>query len=311
LWLYYRLFHRKAIAMSSFSSSREVRMRNLSIHTKLVVLFGYPLGHTLSPAMHNRLFEKLDLDYLYLPVEVSAEDLATVFAGLRRMNLAGCNVTIPHKIAIMDLLDGLDPLAKAIGAVNTICIEDGRSIGYNTDGAGFVKFLETTLDTTIANKKLFILGCGGASRGISMTMASLGAAKIYLCNRTASKAETLAEEINTRIKPCTEVIPQTTGEMEKALAECDILVNATSVGMQPHSDGIPMEADLLRPDLAVADLVYTPLMTPLLTAARKRGCPIVTGDGMLVHQGALGFKMWTGVEPIVEEMFAAMAALRK
>jgi shikimate dehydrogenase len=279
LWLYYRLFHRKAIAMSSFSSSREVRMRNLSIHTKLVVLFGYPLGHTLSPAMHNRLFEKLDLDYLYLPVEVSAEDLATVFAGLRRMNLAGCNVTIHHKIAIMDLLDGLDPLAKAIGAVNTICIEDGRSIGYNTDGAGFVKFLETTLDTTIANKKLFILGCGGASRGISMTMASLGAAKIYLCNRTASKAETLAEEINTRIKP--------------------------------HSDGIPMEADLLRPDLAVADLVYTPLMTPLLTAARKRGCPIVTGDGMLVHQGALGFKMWTGVEPIVEEMFAAMAALRK
>jgi shikimate dehydrogenase len=261
--------------------------------------------------MHNRLFEKLDLDYLYLPVEVSAGDLATVFAGLRKMNVVGCNVTIPHKIAVMDLLDGLDPLAEAIGAVNTICVEGGRSIGYNTDGEGFIKHLEATLDTTIENKKLFIIGSGGASRGISMTMASRGAAKIFLCNRTAPKAETLTTEINTRIRPCAEAIPQGTHEMGKALAECDILVNATSVGMLPHNDGMPIDADLLRPDLAVADLVYTPLMTRLLTAARKRGCPIVTGDGMLVHQGALGFKMWTGVEPIVEEMFAAMTAFRR
>jgi shikimate dehydrogenase len=227
------------------------------------------------------------------------------------MNVVGYNVTIPHKLAIIALLDRLDPLAEVIGAVNTICIEDGCSVGYNTDGEGFIKHLEATLDTTIANKKLFILGSGGASRGISMTMASRGAAKIYLSNRTASKAEALAEEINTRIKPCAEVIPQTSGEMEKALAECDILVNATSVGMQPHNDGMPVDADLLRPDLAVADLVYSPLMTRLLAAAQKRGCPVVTGDGMLVHQGALGFKMWTGVDPIVEEMFAAMAAFRK
>jgi shikimate dehydrogenase len=286
-------------------------MRNYTVHTKLVVLLGSPLGHTLSPAMHNRLFEKLGLDYLYLPVEVSADFLSTVFAGLRRMNVVGYNVTIPHKLAIIDLLDRLDPLADLIGAVNTICIEDGCSVGYNTDGEGFIKHLETTLATTIENKKLFILGSGGASRGVSMTMASSGAAKIFLCNRTASKAEALATEINAKIRPCAEVIPQTSGEVEKALAECDILVNATSVGMQPHDDGLPIDVDLLRPDLAVADLVYSPLMTRLLTAARKRGCPVVTGDGMLVHQGALGFKMWTGVEPVIDEMFAAMAAFHQ
>jgi shikimate dehydrogenase len=287
-----------------FDGFREVGMRNFSTHTKLVVIFGKPLAHTLSPAMHNRLFEKLGLDYLYLPVEVSPEDLGTVFAGLRKMNVVGFNVTIPHKLAIIDLLDRLDPLAEVIGAVNTICIETGRSVGYNTDGEGFIKSLETTLDTTIENKRIFILGGGGASRGISMTMASRGAAKIYLCNRTASKAETLAGEINARIRPCTEAIPQTTAEMRKALAECHILINATSVGMQPDTDAMPIEAGLLHPGLAVADLVYTPLMTRLLATAEKAGCAIVKGHGMLVHQGALGFKLWTGVEPLVEEMFA-------
>jgi shikimate dehydrogenase len=289
-----------------FDGFREVGMRNFSIHTKLVVLFGNPLGHTLSPAMHNRLFERLGLDYLYLPVEVSAEDLGTVFAGLRKMNLAGCNVTIPHKLAIIDLLDRLDPLAEVIGAVNTICIEAGRSVGYNTDGEGFIKYLENTLDTSILNKRLLILGSGGASRGISMTLASRGAAKIYLCNRTASAAEALATEINARIRPCAEVIPHSSGEMEKALAECDILVNATSVGMQPNSDAMPIDERLLRPDLAVADLVYTPLMTRLLSTAQKAGCTIVKGHGMLVYQGALGFKLWTGVEPLVKEMFVVL-----
>jgi len=281
-------------------------MRNYSVHTKLVVLFGNPLGHTLSPAMHNRLFEKLDLDYLYLPVEVSADDLPIVFAGLRKMNLVGCNVTIPHKIAIMDLLDDLDPLAKVIGAVNTIRIQDGRSVGYNTDGEGFVKYLESTLNTSIEKKKIFIIGCGGAGRGISMTMASRGAAKIYLCNRTASKAVALADEINANIEPCAEAISQAPAEMEKALAACDILVNATSLGMHPQEDGIPINAGLLRGELSVADLVYKPLMTRLLTAAQQLGCPIVKGHGMLVHQGALGFKLWTGVDPIIEEMFLAM-----
>jgi shikimate dehydrogenase len=283
-------------------------MRNLSIHTKLVVLFGTPLGHTLSPAMHNQLFEKLNLDYLYLPVEVSTGDLKTVYAGLRKMNVVGFNVTIPHKLTIIDLLDRLDPLAEVIGAVNTICIREGRSIGYNTDGEGFIKYLEATLDATIENKRIFILGSGGASRGISMTMASRGAAKIYLCNRTTSKAEALATEINARIRPCAEAIPQATGEMHKALAECDILINATSVGMQPHDDDMPIEADLLRPDLVVADLVYTPLMTRLLSTAEKAGCAIVKGHGMLVHQGALGFKLWTGVEPLIDAMFSVFDA---
>jgi shikimate dehydrogenase len=281
-------------------------MRDYSIHTKMVILLGNPLGHTRSPAMHNRLFEKLALDFLYLPVEVSSDDLATVFSGLRKMKVAGFNVTIPHKIAIIDLLDALDPLAEVIGAVNTICIEEGRSVGYNTDGEGFIKYLESTLDTTINAKRFFILGCGGAGRGIAMTLASRGAARVFLCNRTTSKAEILADEINAKIRPCVETVPHSFAEMRKALAESEVLINATSLGMHPNEARLPIEPDLLRRELAVADLVYNPLMTRLLSTARQLGCPIVKGHGMLVHQGALGFKLWTGVDPIIEEMFQAL-----
>ena len=281
-------------------------MRYPSTQTKLVVLLGTPLGHTLSPVMHNRLFEKLNLDYLYLPVEVSAENLDTVFSGLIRMNVAGLNVTIPHKIRIIDLLDEIDPLAEVIGAVNTICIRDGRPCGYNTDGEGFLTHMEKTLSAPIKNKNIFMLGSGGAARGIAMTMAFRGVSKMFLCNRTAAKATVLAEEINTKIGPCAEAIPATPIEMKQALASCDVLVNTTSVGMHPNDDAMPLDCELLYNGLAVADIVYKPLETRLLAAARHMDCPTVDGLGMLVYQGALAFKLWTGTEPIIEEMFAAV-----
>ena len=281
-------------------------MRYPSTRTKLVVLLGTPLGHTLSPTMHNRLFEKLDLDYLYLPVEVSAENLGTVFTGLTQMNVAGFNVTIPHKVRIMNLLDEIDPLAQVIGAVNTICVSDGRTRGYNTDGEGFLTYLEKKLSTSIKNKNVFILGSGGAARGIAMTLAFRDISKVFLCNRTASKATALADEINTKIRPCAEAIPTSPQEIKQTLAACDILVNTTSVGMHPNDDAIPIDKELLYNDLAVVDIVYKPLVTPLLAAAQHVGCPTVNGLGMLVYQGALAFKLWTGIEPIVEEMFTAV-----
>jgi shikimate dehydrogenase len=277
-----------------------------STRTKLVALLGTPLGHTLSPAMHNRLFAKLDMDYLYLPVEVSTENLDTVFAGLTRMNVAGFNVTIPHKIRIMNLLDEIDPLAEVIGAVNTICLQKGRTRGYNTDGQGFLAYLEKKLTTSIKNKKVFILGSGGAGRGIALTLASRGASKIFLCNRTATKAADLADEINAKIKTCAEAVPNLAEEIKTPLATCDILVNTTSAGMYPNDTAIPIDKELLYKDLVVVDIVYKPLVTPLLAAAQHLGCPTVDGLGMLVYQGALAFKLWTGIEPIVEEMFAAV-----
>ncbi len=282
-----------------------------SVHTKLVILLGNPLGHSYSALMHNHVFEKLNMDYCYWPVEVSAENLSTVFAGLIRMNVGGFNVTIPHKVRIMELLDEIDPLAAVIGAVNTICIKEGRTRGYNTDGEGFLKALETELDISIAGKNVFILGCGGAARAIAMTFAFHDAGKVFLCNRTISKAEQLAVEIHQKIRPCAEVIPQISAEMAPALRICRVLVNTTSVGMHPDEDRIPLDESFLFQELAVADIVYNPLMTRLLQAAQYTGCHIVDGLGMLVYQGAEAFKLWTGITPPVQEMFAVLREGKK
>jgi shikimate dehydrogenase len=289
----------------SFHKIEVIPMHYPSTRTKLVILLGHPLGHTLSPAMHNRSFEKLGLDYLYMPVEVSADNLKTVFSGLMQMNVAGFNVTVPHKIRIIDLLDEIDPLAEVIGAVNTICVNEGKSLGYNTDGEGFLTYLQTQLATSIKNKTVFILGGGGAARGIAMTLAFRGASKVFLCNRTENKAIDLAGEINAKISPCAQAIPKNAHKIEKALTASDILVNTTSVGMHPNSDVLPIDKGFLHRGLAVVDIVYNPLITSLLKAAQKVGCPTVDGLGMLVYQGALAFKLWTGIEPIAEEMFSA------
>lgn len=278
-------------------------MRYPSTHTKLVIILGNPLEHSYSPRMHNRVFNKLNMDYCYWPVEVSAENLSTVFAGLTKMNVAGFNVTIPHKMRIVELLDELDPLASAIGAVNTICLKDGRTKGYNTDGQGFLKALETDHDMSIDNKNIFIIGCGGAARAIAMTLAFHGVGKVFLCNRTISKADALAAEINEKISNCAEVVTQTPAEMAVAMPACQVLINSTGIGMHPNVDALPIDETLLFKELVVADIVYNPLMTRLLQAAQNSGCRIVNGLGMLVYQGAEAFKLWTGVMPPVQEMF--------
>ncbi len=277
-------------------------MKLPTVTTKLVLLLGNPLGHSISPAMHNRVFEKLGLDYCYMPVEVSPENLATVFAGLTRMNVAGFNVTIPHKIGIMAYLDELDPVAETIGAVNTICIKDGKTKGYNTDGEGFIRSLEEEAQITVPGKRFFLLGGGGAIRAIAMTLAFRGAEKIFICNRTVTKARQLATEINNKIRHCAEPVEQVFDRQAEALDRCDILVNGTSIGMHPHADELPIDESLLAGHLVVADIVYNPLMTRLLRTAEARSCTIARGLGMLIYQGAAGFKLWTGVDPLIAEM---------
>ncbi len=273
-----------------------------TVKTKLTVLLGQPLGHSVSPAMHNRVFEKLGMDYCYMPVEVSAENLGAVFGGLTKMNVAGFNVTIPHKIHIMKFLDELDPIAQTIGAVNTICLRDGRTKGYNTDGEGFIRSLEEKADISVQGKRFFILGSGGAVRAIAMTLAFKGAEKIYLCNRTYSKAESLTREINEKILNCAEAIEQTPETMEPLLRNCDILVNGTQLGMHPNENRSPLDKSLLSQHLIVSDIVYNPLMTKLLKDAQQLGCTTVDGLGMLIYQGAAAFQLWTGVEPLINEM---------
>ena len=277
-------------------------MQSPTVNTKLVILLGQPLGHSVSPAMHNRVFKKLGVDYCYMPVEVSTTDLQTVFDGLKKMNVAGFNVTIPHKVNIMEFLDELDPLAQTIGAVNTICLKDGTTKGYNTDGEGFVRSLEEKTNISIEGKRFFILGCGGAVRAIAMTLAFKGAGKIYLCNRTRAKAESLTREINERISDCVETIEQTPETIKPVLQNCDILINGTQLGMHPNENRSPLDKSLLLKHLIVSDIVYNPLMTKLLKDAQLLGCTVVDGLGMLIYQGAAAFQLWTGFEPLIDEM---------
>ena len=285
-------------------------MAIVDVNTKLVGLLGDPLGHSFSPAMHNKAFKTLGLNYFYLPIEVTAEDLPTVAAGIARMNFAGYNITIPHKIRIMDCLDAIDPLAQAIGAVNTVVIESGRTTGYNTDGEGFVQSLEADAGIAVEERRHFIMGCGGAARAIAMTLAFKGAPKIYLCNRTEQKAHDLAAEINAKVSPCCEVVPRDPIRIAPIVQQVDVIINTTSIGMHPEEEGIPIEEDLIPEGLIVNDIVYNPARTKLLRTAEAKGCQIVPGLGMLVYQGAEGFRKWTGVEPPVDVMFDVVRALK-
>jgi len=211
----------------------------------------------------------------------------------------------------MKYLDELDPIAETIGAVNTICIKDGKTKGYNTDGEGFIRSLEEEAKLSVRNKRFFLLGSGGAVRAIAMTLAFRGADQILICNRTLTKAQELASEINTRIRKCAEAVEQVRDKQKESIRRCDVLVNGTSIGMHPHAEDLPIDASFLTENLVVADIVYNPLMTRLLRAAEDRGCSIARGLGMLIYQGAAGFKLWTGVEPLVHEMSEAAYSLMK
>ncbi len=285
-------------------------MAAVDVNTKLVGLLGNPLGHSFSPAMHNKAFDILGLNYFYLPIEVTATDLADVARGISKMNFAGYNVTIPHKIQIMALLDHVDELAKNIGAVNVVTLKNGISTGYNTDGEGYIQSLEAETGIGVPGKRFFIIGCGGAARAIAMTLAFKGAQTVYICNRTAQKAHDLAAEINTRVRPCSEAVRMDPSEIQAGARQADVLINTTSIGMHPDEDRLPIAAELIPEGLIVSDIVYNPLKTKLLQVAEKKGCRIVAGLGMLVYQGAAGFRLWTGAEPPVEEMFTVVRALK-
>ncbi len=267
---------------------------NISGKTKICALIGDPIEHTMSPVMHNTAYKKLGLDYVYIPFRVKPEGLPLAVAGLRALNVRGFNVTIPHKVSILPLLDGLDPLAEKIGAVNTVVNEDGELRGYNTDATGF---LQALLGRKVepGDKNVVILGAGGASRAISYILAGRGA-HLTILNRKLELdwaeeiAEFIREDLGREVRVL-ELIPRLLG---KALEGADILVNATSVGMSPASGKSPAPAKLLHRRLVVFDIVYNPMMTRLLKEAQAAGARIIGGIDMLAWQGALAFEKWTG-----------------
>lgn len=287
-------------------------MLNIDSKTKYIGLLGCPLGHSISPAMQNAAFQSKAINKLYIPVQVKAEDLETVVKALSKMNFGGFNVTIPYKIEIIKYLDEMDELAKSIGAVNTVMIEDGRLKGYNTDGIGFLRSLEEGLGISVEGKNIFVLGSGGASRAISMTLAMNKASKLCICNRTFEKAVALAEDINNRYGGCSISVPMINENMAEAIKTADIFINTTSVGTYPNVDEMPIDKNSLNSNLTVCDVVYNPRKTKLLQEAENMGCKTLSGLGMLVYQGAEAFQIWTGVKAPVNVMFeAAQEALRK
>jgi shikimate dehydrogenase len=285
-------------------------MTSVDVNTKLTGLLGNPLGHSFSPVMHNRAFELLGLNFFYMPIEVTPENLKDVACGISKMNFAGYNVTIPHKIRIMEHLDHIDELARSIGAVNTVTIKDGVTTGHNTDGEGFIRSLETETGTSVKGKTLLVLGTGGAARAVAMALAFKGAERIIICNRTEQKARDLSRDINEKVRPCSEVIPMAPWEIKNAAGQADVVINTTSVGMHPEEDRMPLDGEAIPEGIVVCDIIYNPDKTKLLRVAESKGCKIVSGLGMLVYQGAEAFRLWTGTEPPVDEMFAVVRASR-
>lgn len=277
--------------------------------TQLAFLFGYPVAHSLSPAMHQAAFAAVGLNAAYLPWAVAPDHLAPAVAGLRCLeNLLGANVTVPHKEAVAPLLDGGTAEAEAIGAVNTLWREGARLLGDNTDGAGFLAALREAWPDRDAAHPAVLLGAGGAARAVAVSLLRAGVQELLLVNRTPARAHELAEFLATRFPSCrVRVQGLHAGWRPVDIPPACLLVNTSAVGL--HPDDPPLfDYAAMRPPMAVCDLIYNPPETPFLRSARRLGCAAVNGLGMLLHQGALAFERWTGRPAPREAMRTALLA---
>jgi len=277
----------------------------ISGKTRICALIGDPVEHSLSPCFQNAAFQHSGLDFVYVAFTVKPEDLENAVLGVRSLGIYGLNVTMPHKISIIKHLDELDEYAEKVRSVNTVLNQNGRLIGYTTDGVGVLNALRFN-GVNPSKKKIVILGAGGASRSISFALAE-EAKELVILNRTVAKAEKLASDLNHFIKEYAEIRwgGLTEETLKRELKDADILVNATSVGMSPKEDETPVDKGNLHSDLTVFDLVYHPLETRLLREAKTVGAKTINGLSLLIHQGAASFEIWTGVKAPVEVMMKA------
>jgi shikimate dehydrogenase len=275
-------------------------------------IIGDPVGHSLSTFMHNAVFKQMNLDYVYVPFNVKKENLSDAIIGAKGLNIAGLNVTIPHKINVINQMDEIDPITKMIGAVNTIKFKNGLAIGYNTDGIGAIKGLQETI--SLEDKKVIILGAGGSSRAVGFQLAISGINELLITNRNIEKAKVLIDDFKTKLKNTDkEVFPEFNEEMifnyddfsvlKNEIKDADILVNATPLGLYPNINVNPIaKSNILHSDLVVFDLIYNPIETITLKEAKKAGAKTVSGIKMLIYQGAESLKIWTGIDAPIDTM---------
>jgi shikimate dehydrogenase len=291
--------------------TKQVSMNMITAKTSVVGLIGWPVSHSVSPAMHNAAFAHLGLDWAYLPLPVDParpDAVAQAVLGLRALGLRGANVTVPHKQAVMPALDQLTPAAQAIGAVNTIVVaEDGALLGDNTDAPGFIADLrEHGVDP--AGLNVLVLGAGGSARAVVYGLADAGARTIVIANRTVARAATLASALGPQHPGC-RIAAIALDNLPAHAAGADLIVNCTALGMTPQVESSPWPEDLpFRAEQVVYDLVYNPRQTRLLQQAAAAGAQAIGGIGMLVWQGALAFQRWTGQPAPVAVMRAAVDA---
>jgi shikimate dehydrogenase len=285
---------------------RETKMTvEKNYKAELVGVFGYPVAENPTIIMQEAAFKALGLNFRYLNIEVRPEDLQTAFQGLRAFNMKGINLTIPHKVEVLKYLDVVADDARLIGAVNTVYRQGNQLFGENTDGKGFITSLRLDAAADPKGKKVVVLGAGGAARAITVELALAGASQITVVNRDKKRGLTLVNLLNAKTQTPASFVPW---DSTYAIPDgTDVLVNATSIGLYPDINARPnLDYDTIRPGMIVCDVIPNPPHTILLKEAQKRGAKTLDGLGMLVHQGTIGFKIWTGMEAPVEVMKTAL-----
>ena len=274
--------------------------------TQAVGLLGYPLSHSISPAFQQAAFDYYKLPVHYHLWSAPPESLAEEVGKIRGAEYLGANVTVPHKERALPLLDGLDAWARDVGAVNTIVKEGGDLVGYNTDAYGFMRSLRERAGFDAKDKSVLILGAGGAARAAAFSLAKEGVGSLTIANRSLGRARSLADDVRSLVGRV-RAVPLEASQISRASARADLIVNCTSIGMtHGEAEGrSPLEPDIIPIGALVYDVVYTPLETPLLRAARKAGARTLGGLAMLIFQGAASFELWTGRDAPIEVMYRA------
>ncbi len=275
----------------------------LNFKQELTAAFGQPISENPTQAMVEAAYRHHGLDWRYLTIEVAPDGLEDAVKGAKAMGFQGFNCTIPHKVKVIDYLDGLGESASLMGAVNCVVRRDGQWIGENTDGKGFVESLRELTDPT--GKNVVIFGAGGAARAIGVEVALAGASKITIVNRTVERGEELTRLLDEKLPVEADFVPWES--VYAAPDGTDVLINATSIGLFPDVDArLNLEVDSLREGMVVADVIPNPPRTNLVKDATAKGCKVIDGLGMLVNQGVIGIRHWTGVDPDPAVMRAAL-----
>jgi shikimate dehydrogenase len=280
-------------------------MRRISGHTRPFAVLGHPIGHTLSPVMHNAAYEALGWDAVYLAFDVSPGKLLSVLASMHDMGFAGVNLTVPLKEVAFEGLTRLDGSARLLRAVNTVQFAPDGLTGYNTDGFGFLRAMEEVFPGRIRDAAVFVMGTGGAGRAVALVCAEAGAASVMLADADPARARNVAREIGSLPGPTTVSVLTGRREQVEASRSADLVVHATPVGMKPGDKPV-LGPEAFRGGQVVFDVIYNLPETPVMKAARESGAEAANGLGMLLHQGARALAIWTGVEPPVDVMRRAL-----